>query len=124
MPNIKKQKRKMKKKITINYNGNKIILTAEKCNLWKKFWGLMFSNSENAEILLFSFKRKQKIKIHSFFVFFPFVALWLDNKNNVVDIKIVKPFTLSVPEKPTYNLIEIPFNKKNKKLVQVFTYRR
>jgi uncharacterized membrane protein (UPF0127 family) len=121
MQNITKQKRKMKKKITINYKRKKIKIIANECNLWKKFLGLMFSRRENAEILLFSFRRKQKIKIHSFFVFFRFVALWLDEKNNVVDIKIVKPFTLSILQKPAYNLIEIPFNKKYKKLINLFT---
>lgn len=111
----------MKKEIFLNYKKKKIKITAKKCNLWRKFWGLMFSNNENTEILLFSFKRKQKIKIHSFFVFFPFVALWLDNKNSVIDMRIVKPFTLAIPQKSAYNLIEIPFNKKNKKLLKFFT---
>jgi uncharacterized membrane protein (UPF0127 family) len=114
----------MKKEIILTYKNKKIKLIADECNLWEKFWGLMFSRREKAKILLFNFNRKQKIKIHSFFVFFRFVAIWLDNKNNVVDIKIVKPFTLSIPQKPAYNLIEIPFNKKYKKLYNFFTYRR
>jgi uncharacterized membrane protein (UPF0127 family) len=111
----------MKKEIFLNYKKRKIRIIAEECNLWRKFKGLMFSRGENAEILLFSFKRKQKINIHSFFVFFRFVALWLDNKNSVIDMKIVRPFTLSISQKPACNLIEIPFNKKNKKLINFFT---
>lgn len=111
----------MKKILTIKYKKRKIKITAEKCNLWKKFVGLMFSTREKAKILFFSFKRRQKIKIHSFFVFFPFIALWLDKKNNVVDVKIVKPFSFIISsKKQAYNLIEIPINKKYQRLINLF----
>jgi len=111
----------MKKKLTIKYKKKRIKLIAEDCNLWKKFIGLMFCFREEAEILLFSFKRKQKIKIHSFFVFFPFIAVWIDNKNNILDMKIVKPFTpLIYSKKSSYSIVEIPLNKKFEKITNLF----
>ncbi|MCK9595827.1 DUF192 domain-containing protein [Candidatus Pacearchaeota archaeon] len=110
-----------KKKITIHAGGKKIKLPVEECNLFEKFTGLMFSKKEKAKILLFSFKRKQKIRIHSFFVFYPFIAVWLGEKNRVIDIKLVRPFTPCVaPKKPAFILVEIPLNEKNRKITQKF----
>ncbi|MEK6826879.1 MAG: hypothetical protein AABX99_00140 [Nanoarchaeota archaeon] len=84
----------------------------------------MFSRREKAGILLFDFKEKQKIVIHSFFVFYPFVAIWLDEKNKVIDLKIVKPFTFCVsPKKSCFKLVEIPINKKNKRKADSFPSR-
>jgi uncharacterized membrane protein (UPF0127 family) len=111
----------MKKEIILKYKKRKLKILAEDCNLWKKFSGLMFSLRERAAILLFDFKKRQEIMIHSLFVFYPFIAVWLDGRNNVVDLKIVKPFTFCVcPGKSAYKLVEIPINKPNKKLIKSF----
>jgi uncharacterized membrane protein (UPF0127 family) len=85
----------------------------------------MFSRREKAKILIFEFDKKRKIIIHSFFVFFPFAALWINEKNEVVDSKIVKPFVSYVsPSEKSLSLIEIPINKKTKKLVEnIFSAR-
>jgi len=115
----------MKKEIIIHYKKKKIKVIAKDCNALQKFIGLMFSRREKAKILLFSFIRKQKIKIHSFFVFYSFIAIWIDKKNRVVDLKIVKPFTPCVsPKKSVSNLVEIPINKKNKKILKNVISRR
>ncbi len=112
-------------KISIKYKKKRIIFDAENCNLFRKFSGLMFSRREKARILLFNFKDKQKIAIHSFFVFYPFIAVWLNKKNKIVDLKIVKPFTPCVsPKKSCYKLVEIPINLKNKKEVNFFDIAR
>ncbi len=112
----------MKKKIIIHYKNKKIDVVAEDCNLLKKFTGLMFSRREKAEILLFSFRRKQKIRIHSLFVFYPFLAVWLDDKNNVIDLKKVQPFSPCVsPKKPVFSLVEIPIKNKNAKLLKILS---
>ena len=109
------------KKIVIGFNNQKIKLSVYECSLFEKISGLMFSRREKANILLFSFRRKQKIAIHSFFVFYPFIALWLDDKNKIIDKKIVTPFELSVcPQEKFLKLIEIPINKKNRKLSKLF----
>jgi uncharacterized membrane protein (UPF0127 family) len=107
-----------KKEITIKYKKKRLKIAAEDCNLLNKIVGLMFSRREKSRILLFDFKRKQKIKIHSLFVFYSFIALWLDGKNRVVDLKIVRPFTLCVsPKKPVFKLVEIPINNFYKKII-------
>jgi uncharacterized membrane protein (UPF0127 family) len=81
----------------------------------------MFSRRETAKILLFKFKKSQKIMIHSFFVFYPFLAVWLDKKGKIVDLKIVNPFNPCVsPKKPSFCLVEIPINSKNKHILSLF----
>jgi uncharacterized membrane protein (UPF0127 family) len=70
--------------------------------------GLMFRTRKTSP-LLFEFKKDTKMAIHSFFVFFPFKAIWLDEKNRIIEQKLVRPFTFSVkPKKPFRKLIEIP----------------
>jgi uncharacterized membrane protein (UPF0127 family) len=109
------------KKLIIGYKQKKTKIIVEDCNLFEKFSGLMFSRKETAKILLFSFRRKQNIAIHSFFVFYPFIAIWLDDKNKVTEIKIVKPFEPCIyPRKKSFKLVEIPINKKNKKYLKFF----
>lgn len=88
------------------------------CNWIKRFFGLMFCRRQNARILLFEFKKSGTIKIHSLFVFFPFLAVWLNNQNEILDIKLVKPFTFSVSSRKSYSkLIEIPLNSKNRQII-------
>jgi uncharacterized membrane protein (UPF0127 family) len=112
---------KMKKELLIGYKGKKIKIAVWNCNFFKKFSGLMFSNKDKAEILLFDFKIKQTISIHSFFVFYDFLAVWLDDKNKVIDLKKVKPFQFCVsPKKTCFKLVEIPINSKNKKIISKF----
>lgn len=109
----------MIKKINLSFNGKNISIKTKECNLLQKGIGLMFSRRENAENLLFAFKKKTNISIHSFFVFFPFIALWLDEGNKFVDLKIVKPFLPCIsPSRKCKYLIEIPFNKKNRNIIR------
>jgi len=78
-----------------------------------KVIGLMFAPKEKARILLFKFEKPVRHALHSFFVFFPFLAIWTDDKNNILEMKIVNPFNpLVKPKKSFYNLVEIPLNKK------------
>ena len=83
------------------------------------FTGLMFK-TRKTQNLLFEFRRTKKQAIHSFFVFFPFLALWLDKKNNSLEAKIVKPFTsLLKSGKPAAKLIELPFNSENEEIIKL-----
>lgn len=104
-----------KRKKRINFQGFK-------CNLLERATGLMFSGRKNAKILVFSFKKPSHLSIHSFFVFFPFIAVWTDDKNRILCWKKVKPFSFYVaPPKPGFfNLIEIPMTKKHSKVVKFF----
>jgi len=107
--------KKKQKKIFFNYKKKKISLDVRICSFFEKFSGLMFKRRQNAEALLFEFKNSSNIKIHSFFVFFPFVAVWIDEKGKVIGVKKVKPFriSVSVPENKNFErLIEIPLNSK------------
>lgn len=80
-----------------------------------KIKGLMFTRRKNARALLFDFPEQTTIAIHSFFVFFPFLALWLDDKNDILEFKIVRPFVPYVkPKKSFSRLLEIPLNEKYK----------
>lgn len=92
------------------------IKNIKKVSMIEEGIGLMFHRKEKCPAMLFEFKHPNKMLIHSLFVFFPFIAIWLDNKNKVVDMKIVKPFRLSVSSrKPFYKLLEIPLNRNYKK---------
>jgi len=108
----------MKKKIKLNYNGKKFEIDLRTCNWFDMFRGLMFRRREKASaLLLFNFKKPVRMKIHSLFVFFPFIAVWLDDKDRIIEIKKIIPWRLIIfPKKSFYKLIEIPINKKYKKL--------
>tara|TARA_Y100000310_G_scaffold335438_1_gene417519 strand:+ start:4027 stop:4365 length:339 start_codon:yes stop_codon:yes gene_type:complete len=108
----------------IIYKNKKIKIPIKKVSGFEKIKGLMFK-SKTTENLLFKFKKNSSIRIHSFFVFFDFLCLWLNNKNEVIEREIVKPFTLSIkPKKSFYKLVEIPVNKKNKKIIHFFVGKR
>jgi len=110
----------MNKQVLINFKGKKIKLVVDECNWIGKSNGLMFSRREKANILLFNLDNKLENAIHSFFVFYPFVAIWLDKKNKVIDLKIVEPFCACIcPKKIASKIIEIPINRKNKKILSL-----
>ena len=110
----------MKKKIRLSFKGKKFEIELKICNWFEKFLGLMFCQKEKAQALSFNFKKPIKMKIHSFFVFFSFVAIWLDDKNKIIDIKVVYPFELFIyPKKSFLKIIEIPLNKKYREITKI-----
>lgn len=70
--------------------------------------GLMFR--KKCASLLFTFDWSDKHSIHSFFVAFPFDAIYLDDAGRVADIfEAVAPFTpLLTPRSPARYLLELP----------------
>jgi len=101
----------------IKYKNKEIRVSAKKLNEFQKFTGLMFK-SRKTENLLFDFPNDTKTPIHSLFVFFKFLIVWLDRDNNVLEYKIVEPFALIVkPEKPFRRFIELPLNRENKEII-------
>jgi uncharacterized membrane protein (UPF0127 family) len=85
-----------------------------------QFLGLMFSSSKT-KIRLFSYNKDSKVMIHSWFVFYPFLIIWLDEKKKVFGWKKVLPFTSCVIPKTKFrHFIEVPFNSSNKKLLAHF----
>ena len=110
----------MKKRIKLNFKGKKFEIDLQICNWFGMFRGLMFRSKENSPALLFHFKEPDKIRIHSLFVFFPFVAIWLDAKNKIIELKVIKPWRFFVlPKKSFCRLIEIPINKGYEKIIEL-----
>ncbi len=74
--------------------------------------GLTFTSRKRARALLFEFNKPVNLKIHSMFVWFPFVAIWINHKNEIIEKRIIKPWKASVKsKKPFKKLIEIPINE-------------
>ena len=113
------------KNIKFNHKGKKIYLNLKICRgLWEGI-GLMVSRREKGEALLFEFKKPVKMAIHSWFVFFPFVAIWFDENNKIIEIKLVKPFeNYILPKKSFTKLIEIPINKKYQEVISLLVDTR
>ena len=107
-------------KIGLKFKDKKIKLNVKRVSEFEKGIGLMFCRREKAKALLFEFKKAVKWNLHSLFVFFPFLILWLDEENKIVDLRIVKPWKISISSLKKYNkIIEIPLNKKYKEIVKI-----
>ena len=104
---------------------NKTEIEAKMVSGFGKFKGLMFERKDKAKALLFVFKKPTKLAIHSFFCM-PFLAVWLDDKNRIIEKQFVRPFRLYIrPKKPFYKLLEIPINKEyNKKILTLVGKRK
>lgn len=93
------------------FNISKIPELKEVKTIGQEARGLMFRSKKHARALLFEFSHPVKHKIHSLFVWFPFVAIWLNQKDQVIEKKVVRPWRLSVGvRKPFTRLIEVPIN--------------
>jgi len=104
----------------IVYKNREIEIDVRSMNSFGRFIGLMFRSRETVN-LLFDFLSEGKRDLHSLFVFFPFLVLWLDGKNNLIDHKICLPFKWKIStEKPFVKVVELPFNNKNKKIIDFF----
>ncbi len=110
------------KKVSFTFKGRKFSVDARKCSVFST--GLMFRSS-NTWPCLFEFDSPSKFKITSIFVFYYFAAIWLDDKNKVLDIKIVSPFTFEISSKARFNkLLEIPSDDKNFKILSTLVGER
>lgn len=86
--------------------------------IWK-LKGLMFCQKDKADNLLFNNSRN--VALHSFFVFFDFLVLWLDEENRVVDFKIVRPWSFYEKSGEDFEkIVEIPVNSRNEKILSYF----
>ncbi len=100
-------------------NKKEVDLKVKKLNWFGRVIGLMFSRREKAHALLFDFEKPVRVPIHSWFVFFEFYALWLDDKSNVLEIQKVKSWRSFVrPQEKYVRLVEIPLNRKYKTLIE------
>ena len=103
----------------ILYGKRSIGIKTKQVSFFGKFTGLMFNRGR--DVLLFDFGKEVRYSIHSLFVFYPFLALWLDSNNKVLDYKTITPFRFGIkPKKSFRKLIEIPFNRGNKRIFGFF----
>jgi uncharacterized membrane protein (UPF0127 family) len=110
--------------VRVAYKSRLIPITVKKTGFFTRGIGLMFKSRFTSN-LLFAFDKPVRLSITSFFVFFPFLALWLDRKNNVIHKEIILPWELAFkPEKPFYSLIEVPINEDNRALIAKFVEKR
>jgi len=95
-------------------------LEVKDCNWWQKGIGLTFCRREKAKALLFDFKKNTKIKLTSWFVFFPFLAIWLDSDDKVIEKRIIPLWKFSIsPKKEFTKLIEIPISRLYSKILKL-----
>ena len=110
----------------INFKNNNLKVTrkikipnVKKVSGFEKGIGLMFSSREKAKALLFEFEKPTKMSYTSLFVFFPFIIIWLDSSNNVLDFRKAIPFTFNIPSRKLYKkALEIPFNSNYEEIIK------
>ena len=90
------------KNIKVGFKGKSLIVKARELSPIEMLTGLMF-RGRNCNNLLFDFKGEGRFAIHSWFVFFPFLAVWLDAGNKV------------------RKLIEVPLNRENTDVISLFS---
>ncbi|MBM3230614.1 hypothetical protein FJZ22_03115 [Candidatus Pacearchaeota archaeon] len=72
--------------------------------------GLMCTRSSHTPLY---FKLRFPFSIHSFFVFYPFFAVWIGKRNRILRTDLVSPFTFHIsPPDGTTGLLEIPVHTK------------
>lgn len=106
-------------KAKLKYQGKTIEITDMKeAKGIKKISGLMFK-SKDTSALLFKFSSPTDEPIHSFFCPY-FLAIWLDEKNRILEYKLITPNKLSIKPKEKYSkLLEIPLNNKYSSVVKL-----
>lgn len=97
--------------INFNYKKKRYFIEAKPCNtLFSQFLGLMFK--KNSANLVFIFKKKTNIPIHSLFCR-KFIAVWF-NDNEIIYIRKINSWKLNIKPKEKFNkILEIPINNKN-----------
>ena len=103
----------------IKKGSKEIEIKVQKCNWFRKAFGLMFCRREKARALLFEFLKPVQFHLTSLFVFFPFLVVWLNKENEIIDFRKIKPFKFHVPSRKSYDkFIEIPISFHYKEIIQ------
>lgn len=106
---------------SFKYKNKKFKIPVKKLSWFGKGAGLMFSSRKKAKALLFEFQKSTKISFTSMFVFFPFLIIWLDDKNNVLDFRKIGHFIFHIPSrKPCRKVLEIPSNDNYEAIINKF----
>jgi uncharacterized membrane protein (UPF0127 family) len=108
----------------IKTKRGKLEIEVQRLNFIQRISGLMFRFGY-VKPLLFDFEKNCFISLHSIFVFQKFLVIWLDESNNVLEYRIVKPFEFSIlPSIRFRKVVEIVFSKSNKKLIEFVVGQR
>ena len=107
------------------YRGKKFLnAPVLRAGLFTQFIGLMFSRRKTS-IRLFSYSSDRRVPIHSWFVFYKFLIVWLDSNDKIIDWRVVKPFTSCVlPDKKCRAFLEIPLDEKYDKEIRFIVGKR
>jgi uncharacterized membrane protein (UPF0127 family) len=101
----------MKKKILLTYRGQKVQVELKVVPKLLHGLGLMFSFKKFAKPRLFEFRKETNVAIHSWFVFYDFVAIWFDSNGKIIEARRIKPFNFNIyPRQKFKKLVEIPVN--------------
>jgi len=102
----------VKKARVRNVSSKKNLGEFELCDsFFSRFRGLMFRKKPVKLLFVFPFTARHAI--HSLFVFFPFTAVFLDERKRVVDALDVEPFSLyAAPRAPARYALELPVSEK------------
>jgi uncharacterized membrane protein (UPF0127 family) len=99
--------------LKICFRGKEIEVPVREVQGFGSVRGLMFRSLSRAGPLAFRFGRPARMAIHSLFVRFWFVAIWLDSEGRVMEWRLVRPWLLTVkPRKKYWTLVEVPLSKK------------
>ena len=92
----------------------------KRANIFQRLFGLMFK-SNKTDNLLFDFQKETNLSLHSLFVFFPFLVLWLNKDNEIIKSRLCKPFELKISTNKLFcKIVELPFNNDNKQIICFF----
>lgn len=106
--------------ILIFHNKRSILFAVKQVSSLGKILGLMF-HPKSTQNLLFAFSEDSETEFHSLFVFFPFLMLWLDEKKNVIEWRIVEPFSTAIRAGKKFRyVVEIPCNEHNAAVCKLF----
>jgi hypothetical protein len=106
----------------IKHNHRKLIIKdVRKCKGINQFIGLMFK-PKDTNALLFEFSSSTNMKIHSLFCK-PFLAIWLDSDDKVIETKIIDKIGIFSPKKGFFKLLELPLNKNYIPVIKILSYK-
>lgn len=74
-----------------------------------KALGFMFQKKPKSFGLVFNFNKERKRSLHNFFVFFSLDVMFLNENQEIVEIKErFRPFTMLFPKQKSQYIIELP----------------
>jgi uncharacterized membrane protein (UPF0127 family) len=103
----------MEESIYLKFGKRKLLLNIKKQSFFEIGRGLLFYSREKAPILMYKSNNPKLDAIHSWFVNFPFLAIWLDKNNNILEIRRIDPWKIHANHDGNWNkLIEVPISKR------------